>query len=166
MARTAGLVADYLITHSEKGLTPMEVNKLTYLSHGWFLALHDKELVSESVEAWKYGPVFPSLYHRFKKYLANTIPVIGYCDTPLNNTNEFFERKEFIKSRFREDGETKTMNTVLDRYNKYNGNQLSGITHKKGSPWHQRYVKNMKHVEIPNELIKNYYKGLIINDLN
>lgn len=136
----------------------MQVNKLAYISHGWNLALYDKSLVSESIEAWKYGPVIPSLYHRFKKYGSEPITVIGYCDTSLSD-GSIDKRKEFIESEFINE-EKRTMNTVLKRHKYHNGNHLSGITHKKGSPWHQCYVKDEMYTDIPNDLIKEYYKNL------
>ena len=159
LSHSAGIVGDYLLTHSEKPLTSMQVNKLAYISHGWNLAIYDKPLVSESIEAWKYGPVIPSLYHRFKKYGAEVITAIGYCDTKLLSES-IKDRKTFIESEFTTE-EEKTMKTVIYRHRDHNGNQLSGITHKKGSPWHQCYVKDEMYVDIPNDLIKEYYKNLV-----
>lgn len=48
-------------------LSPLKLQKLVYISHGWHLAIEGQNLVSdEFAEAWQYGPVFPSLYHEFK----------------------------------------------------------------------------------------------------
>ena len=80
LAKSAELVADFLLANSDRKLTPMEVNKLVYISHGWMLALHDESLISEKIEAWKHGPVIPSLYHKFKMYGAE--PIDALC-TPL-----------------------------------------------------------------------------------
>lgn len=44
-----------------KALTPMQLVKLTYIAHGWSLALHEKGLFKNKIEAWQYGPVIPDL---------------------------------------------------------------------------------------------------------
>lgn len=45
----------------------MQVIKMAHIAHGYSLAIHNEPLVDEAVEAWKYGPVVPSLYYRAKK---------------------------------------------------------------------------------------------------
>lgn len=135
----------------------MQLNKLSYISHGWNLALHDAPLILEPIEAWKYGPVIPSLYHRFKKYGANPITLIGYCNTPLDNKAASTNIRNVINAEFNSN-EKQIMYTVLELHKDYDGNQLSGMTHIKGSPWHQCYVKDELYVDIPNDLIKNYFK--------
>src|SRR5882762_236012 len=51
-----------------KHLTPLQLIKLVYIAHGWYLALTQKPLISEQAEAWQYGPVIPSLYQEFKGF--------------------------------------------------------------------------------------------------
>ena len=50
--------------------TPMHVIKPTYLCHGWMPGIHARSLLSEPVEARRYGPVVPSIYHRYKSFRA------------------------------------------------------------------------------------------------
>ncbi|MCC7437458.1 MAG: DUF4065 domain-containing protein [Armatimonadetes bacterium] len=45
-------------------LTPMKLLKLVYIAHGWHLGIMGKPLISDEVQAWKYGPVIPKLYSR------------------------------------------------------------------------------------------------------
>ena len=69
--KTALEIANYFIEKSlDSGvdLTPMKLNKLVYIAHGWYLGLSDRPLIGEAAQAWKYGPVIPSIYHRFKAY--------------------------------------------------------------------------------------------------
>ena len=56
-------------------IDPMKIQKLAYYAHGFFLALYDKPLLDDRVEAWKWGPVIPSLYHEFKQYGGG--PIVG-----------------------------------------------------------------------------------------
>jgi uncharacterized phage-associated protein len=50
----------------EYDLTPMKLQKLVYYCQGFHLALYDKPLFPESIEAWKHGPVCPPLYRILK----------------------------------------------------------------------------------------------------
>ena len=68
MGYSAKAVANYFLAkYGKHGITPLKMQKLVYLSHGWYLAFYDEPLVDdEYAEAWRYGPVFDSLYHEFK----------------------------------------------------------------------------------------------------
>ena len=62
-------------------LTPMQVIKLVYFAHGYNLAILDRPLIDDHVEAWKFGAVIPSLYHSLKIYGS------GVIKAPLLNTD-------------------------------------------------------------------------------
>ena len=67
-------VADYLIYNSSSVyLTPLHINKLVFFSHGWNLGILETPLINEDVEAWKYGPIIPSIYYAFKKYVQKKV---------------------------------------------------------------------------------------------
>jgi len=40
-----------------------------------FLAAFNKELYPEEFEAWEHGPVVPDIYHIFKFYVSNPVPI-------------------------------------------------------------------------------------------
>ena len=61
-------------------LTPMQLMKLVYIAYGWYLAMHNARLFDDRIEAWKYGPVIPNLYHATKHFGGNIIPHIPYCE--------------------------------------------------------------------------------------
>ena len=65
---SALLVADYLIARGGGMLTPLHVNKLTYISHGYTLAIRSVPLIHDRIEAWQYGPVIPAIYHTLSRY--------------------------------------------------------------------------------------------------
>ena len=54
-------------------ITPMKLQKLTYLVYKKYYQDTKKPLFSEPFEVWKYGPVVRSLYDEFKKYKGNAI---------------------------------------------------------------------------------------------
>jgi len=130
----------------EKGkyLTPMQLIKLVYIAHGWSMALNDKELLAEDVIAWKYGPVIPELYREVKSYRASNIT------NKIKVSDELEIKTEDID----------LIKEVYEKYGKFDGLQLSAITHKKGSPWSKTWEKTPGEV-IPDTDIGNYYKQLL-----
>ncbi len=127
-----------------KILTPMQLLKLVYISHGWMLALYDRSLFREPVEAWRYGPVEPNVYNAFKKFGGNQIT------EPLKDYSDHFDEYELD-----------VMKQVVDAYSDYTGLQLSGLTHKDGSPWDMTISMLGSRAIIPNDLIKQHYRGLL-----
>jgi uncharacterized phage-associated protein len=72
---------EFLTIARSKGtpLTPMKLQKLVYFAHGWFLALNPGQpLISERVEAWKYGPVIRALYSQFRDYGDASIEALAF----------------------------------------------------------------------------------------
>src|SRR5688572_9338191 len=111
-------IANYFIAkslESGKDLTPMKLVKLVYLAHGWYLGLTSKPLISEAVQAWKYGPVINSVYHTFKKYGNDQILALD------NDFSSF----QFAPPQV-EDGNIKSyLDKIWDVYSVYSGLQLS-----------------------------------------
>jgi uncharacterized phage-associated protein len=124
----------------EKPLTPMALLKLVYLCHGWMLGLYDRPLITEDVEAWKYGPVIPELYHALKKFGGQ----------PVSNPIEQ-DMPEF------DDLESALIRRVFEVYGN-NGLVLSGLTHRPGTPWSATWERGSS--VIPNESIQQHFKEL------
>src|SRR5437660_9090573 len=76
MATSARRVANEFLRLAEeddRALTPLQIIKLVYIAHGWMLALYQRPLITDRIEAWKYGPVIPQLYQDMKVYGAGSI---------------------------------------------------------------------------------------------
>ena len=122
--------------------TPMHVIKLVYLCHGWTLGLYDRPLITEPVEAWRYGPVVPSTYHTYKAFGGSPITVVPTdCSTHMT------------------DQQNSLVGAVLDAYSEYTPLQLSDITHQPGTPWYETYFRWGEGCIIPNELIRDFYRN-------
>ena len=153
MAYSPRLVANYFIGESRrKGdipPTPMQLLKLVYIAHGWSLAINDRPLIVESIEAWLYGPVIPSLYRSLKQWRNR--PVDEFLPiAPTEQTDFLPEDKE-------------VMDAVLDAYGHLSALQLSSLTHASGTPWHEVYKvegQNMGDALIPSERIKQHFVDL------
>jgi uncharacterized phage-associated protein len=143
-------VAEYMLyvaNEQKRPLTPMQVLKLVYIAHGWLLGLYGRPLVNESVEAWQYGPVIPSLYHDYKRYGSSPIDSIP----SVKPTSDF------------DDAEMSVMNQVWKGYGYRSGVSLSSLTHEPGTPWSITVQQSGLGAEISNDLIEDYYKRLAAN---
>lgn len=71
-------IANYFLSMQEEDagelMSHLKLQKLVYYAQGFHLAIFDKPLFAESIEAWNYGPVVPSLYQIYKTYGNKPIP--------------------------------------------------------------------------------------------
>ena len=154
MGHSSQSVAKYFLLKAEEkysmGLSPMKIIKLVYIAHGWMLAVYSKPLINDRIEAWKYGPVIPKLYHVVKTYRDQPIEPHAI---KMNIDNEFNENEKAL------------MDKVLEVYKQYSGIELSDITHSAGSPWDTTY-NNLMGKEISNGLIEDYYRKIYESNLS
>lgn len=157
MAYPALAVANYFIdkaTAEGKALDHLKLQKLTYVAHGWFLAVHGQPLLNEPVEAWKYGPVIPGLYQEFK-----------YCGNgPIRENGILYRggRPTVPSIAYDDEAARSVVDTVWERYKRYTGVQLSNVTHQPGTPWEQTWSEapGRKGLTIPNERIEQHFLEL------
>lgn len=144
-------VADYFL--SRDSLTPKKLQKLVYYAYAWFIALNNENvneitniLFNEQPEAWIHGPVFPSLYDKYKIYNWNEIGKIDDSSFKLNKDIKAF------------------LNDVWIKFGKFSADELEYMTHQE-EPW-AKARKNISSTMRSNEKISNediftYYNGLI-----
>lgn len=141
-----------------KKLTPMQLIKLVYFAHGWHLALTGDPLINENVEAWRYGPVIPSLYHEFKVFGNGVINrEATRFDFVKTETGAFtlVQRKPEIPAG---SYASQLIQRVWDVHKHLSAIQLSNMTHQPDSPWTLTPGKEFKGTDIPNEVIKDYFR--------
>ena len=127
-------------------MPPMKLLKLAYIAQGYYLGFYDKPLFQNEIQAWKYGPVIPDLYHVTKRYgRRNVDPFV----LDIYTKNELSEADKHFVS------------LVWNTYKHNDGIELSALTHQEGSPWSTVYEDGVFHKSINNEVIKDYYKQLI-----
>lgn len=88
----------------------------------WFIALNNQNaneienvLFQEKPEAWIHGPVFPSLYQKYKGY----------------NWNEIEKGK---KVKFENDDLQSFLEDIWNKFGKFSADELEYMTHQE-SPW-------------------------------
>jgi uncharacterized phage-associated protein len=107
-------VAQYIL--SQVGQTSTwKLQKLVYYSQAWHSVWEDKTLFDAPIEAWANGPVCPELYECHRGQFS--ISRVQGSDV----------------SRLTED-EKNTIDVVIGHYHKFNGQQLSDLTHSE-LPW-------------------------------
>src|SRR5438045_3498157 len=55
-------------------ITHLKLQKLVYYAQAWSLALLNKPLFEEEIQAWTHGPVVPSLFEKFSDHNWDPIP--------------------------------------------------------------------------------------------
>ena len=144
---TALIIADEVLKISKRkaiDITPMQLMKLVYISHGWALAMLERGLFDNRIEAWKYGPVIPDLYQATKQFGREKIPLHLIKEDEDSGLDQ--DTKDFLKE-------------VVSKYGHLNGVQLSNLTHMPGTPWHQVYEPDVLGKEIPKQLIQGHYQA-------
>lgn len=160
MRTNALSVANYFIdlaNDRHKELRPLKLMKLVYIAYGYGLALLDRSILDprfDRVEAWRLGPVIPSVYHSFKMY----------GKSPITKKTTFIISSDdgiSIKEPCLSDEKVKELCVfVWDKYSPHGDSKLVTILHGVGTPWGRVYEEGMNR-EIPETLTKAYYTKLV-----
>lgn len=136
-------VAFALLKHAKamgKCFTNLQLQKLTYVSHGLSLSHFERPLIIQDVYAWQYGPVIPAVYFKFQSYGSNAV-------TEFESVAMDEQSDEIVRD-------------VVAKLGHFSGPQLVELTHREGSPWHQVWDETRRKV-IPDEIIKHHYQEII-----
>ena len=74
---TAPIIAKAIIAFCNNHgdlISNLKLQKLLYYAQGWHLALYNRPLFTDPMEAWVHGPVQPDVYKAFKAF--GTGPII------------------------------------------------------------------------------------------
>lgn len=151
---SAGQVANYILDLADRdgvAVTPMKLQKLVYIAFGWALALYDLQLFTEHIQAWKHGPVIPSLFHEFKVYTNN--PITGRS-FELNH-----DGSTWVSSIPRSDRDARgAISGTWRAYRHLSAASLRNRTHAPDTPWSRVYnSEGMPGRAIPTELIREHF---------
>lgn len=114
-----------------------------YYAQGFHLALFEKPLFTEKIEAWQYGPVVPNVYQIYnKKYESNPIA------PPYNfNIDQYSQEAQEL------------LDEVYEIYGQYTTPILKQFTMEE-PPW---VATNLKE-EISLDLMKAYFKTQLLQN--
>lgn len=132
----------------------LKMQKLVYIAHENHIAETSMPFISDRVEAWKDGPVFPLL----AKIIGNREKrTVNADDLPSTEIPEILKKQ--VESYLK---------LIWDHHKDDSGQWLSGITHQKGTPWYvarnpkersflQRLIGwKPKHPRIEDDMIRHY----------
>lgn len=135
-------VAEHILSRLGE-ISTLKLQKLVYYAQAWHLVWENRPLFASRIEAWANGPMCPDLYELHRgKYDISTVR--GRSD------------------RLSED-EAESVDAVVKFYKKYDGQQLSDLTHDE-APW-QQARKGLEPLErgdkeITRASMKKYYASL------
>lgn len=132
-------VANYIIKTASE-VTNLRLQKMLYYCQGFSLAFRGQLLFRESIEAWTYGPVVPSVYELFKEYgnapLRRLAPAEEITDSNIENL----------------------LVSIIRAMETYSGAELVRLTQKEGTPWSRVWGKGEGRFGIiPTEMIRRYF---------
>nr|DAL57464.1 MAG TPA_asm: hypothetical protein [Caudoviricetes sp.] len=117
-------------------MTNLKLQKLLYYQQGYHLAFFDTPLFDDKIEAWMYGPVVPSVYDVYAKYVASTLPEINEQIQLADEEEELF-------------------NEVYDAYREFSAIGLMNRTHSE-APWRNATLHDIGAV-ITQDSMKSYF---------
>lgn len=141
---TASNVAKYFLTLSQPDegdyISNLKLQKLVYYAQGFHVALFNKPLFDEPIHAWEHGPVVKSLYHEYKEYGSNAIPIPVGFDCAAHFSND----------------ELELLNEVWNVYGQFSAWKLRNMTHEE-PPWKEA----VEGAEISRDSLRSYFKTLV-----
>ena len=144
-------------------LSNLQLQKLVYIAHGYFLGWKGKPLIKETVEAWKYGPVIGEVYQEFKGFGSQKISVDSEMSFPPIDDNQI-PLKEYVDEKIPGDMK-ECLEGVLKLYGSNSATDLISITHAFGTPWDEVWNRQngmlKLFAEMPNDLIKKHYEKIV-----
>lgn len=136
-------VANYIIDYCNskgRGVSNLKLQKILYFVQAEFLVSTHAPCFNDPIEAWDFGPVVPSVYHKYKIYGAGIIPF----------SSEAWPSERIL------DRDKKTIVSMVEQALPYSASQLVEITHSH-DPWKNSYIRGYNNI-ISNESIRAYYE--------
>ena len=130
-------------------LTPLKMQKMLFVLHGWYFAITGQKLVDEAFEAWEYGPVVADVYNKLRAF--GSLPIDDYIkewDVETGQLLPYFVNLD-TRPEFAE-----ILERVWQEYSRFSTTQLSTMTHKPNTPWANTAPRSI----IADEEIRRYFQ--------
>lgn len=138
-------VAKVFCERREWRATNLEIQKLLYIAQVFSLGLRDKSLFNNDIEAWKYGPVIPDVYHRFKFCASDPIPPVMFDGLAEHSCSE--EDTQFVES-------------IAEATKSLRDWQLVGLTHRNGTAWDKVFHSNGSGAQITKQDMQEEFRNV------
>jgi uncharacterized phage-associated protein len=142
-----------LASADARAFDQMKLQELTYIAHGWCLAITGEPLTGDRPEAFEHGPEYRRLADALARWgVEPVISEISIAETTANysKSDATFPHEAELNDRER---------AILERvYVDYGGlptPQLATVTRAKGTPWEHIFASGAgKRRDIPHALIQ------------
>lgn len=156
----ASYIANYFLEKAHQEGMPvsvMKLLKLVYIAYGWVLALLHHKLFKEPIEAWKFGPVIPSLYYEFKHCGKEPICELATEYDPDSEEPPYAPK---FQQNAQEEDILKILDKVWEVYGDRTASALMRLTHEAGTPWAKAYSEEETRT-LDDEEIKMHFEQRI-----
>ncbi|MBM6868327.1 Panacea domain-containing protein [Collinsella tanakaei] len=116
--------------------TNLKVNKLAYYAQVESLRMRGCVLFDDEIEAWKYGPVVPSIYHAFKAFGRGVI-------TSAPQAQDVTESDGCV------------IEYVANTYGKLTAFDLVSVSHRDGGAWRNVYSEHEDRVITDRDIVES-----------
>ena len=130
-------VAEYVIYYEHdcgRSISNLRLQKLLYFVQAQFWATRNHACFSDTMQAWKLGPVIPSVYRKYKFY--------GSLDFP---------RKLVTSVNVSRARDQALINTALEKCARYTTSTLITLTHGQ-TPWIEAYKRGNDNTISPDSM--------------
>ena len=111
------IISEYIINIGNE-ITPLSLQKILYYAQGFYNAFFGRFLFNDDCEAWTHGPVYVSIYEKYKEFkYSNIIVNIDYDIEDIISD----EKKELLQA-------------IVKYFGYYNGKALEKMSHYE-TPW-------------------------------
>lgn len=143
-------VANFFL--AKEPLTQSKLHKLIYHAHGWHLGLGKGPLLMEAIEAWRYGPVIPSLYEEFKEVGSGR--VYGPARRNGSVVPEIDPNDRFVLG---------LLEKVWKLYGGFSAFRLSSKVRQTEGPWDltERRNPGLDNVAISDKLMEDFFQRMV-----
>ena len=123
--------ANHLCALSGWTVSNLQLQKLLYMADMNFVGQQKVRLINEDFEAWDYGPVLPSLYHKCKAFGSKPIPPVFWGATDVSDTPE-----------------AGLLELAWEKLKSVTPGQLVEATHSADGAWILRYQAGARQIKI------------------
>ncbi len=127
-------------------ISNLKLQKLLYYAQAWMLALYDRPLFRERIEAWMHGPVVPEMYRQYREHGWDALPM------PQEDVPKFDDDAENL------------LQEVLRVYGEHSAKALEELTHSE-EPWQRTRgslpLEARCNDEIPHDLMRDFYRRML-----
>ena len=145
-------VAEYFVSKANqegKSLTNKKIQKLAYYAQAWSLAINNKKIFDEKIEAWVHGPVVRTIYDAYKRYGFSSFQKV-VDESLVTGISEV---------------DKKILDNVWKVYGKFDSSYLEMLTHSE-SPWQDARAgldaTENSEIEITPDSMREYYSKKLV----